>query len=436
MKNKKKLICFILTVTLLLSTISVAYAKPGNAQAQNKQKTHQVEKQKEQQDKKQQEIKAEIAKPEVIKQDAKKLEEKKKEAAKNNNKIKEKKQSFKINGSPVIKYGKYKLPINPVVKGMGAAVAFDKNTAVLTVTKGSTIIVINFKEKSVMVNGVADTNSGIFTAKNDKKMTVLIKYIAAKLGVRTAIDKDKVTVTVPGLDLPTSVTVTPVGISTVANTINTTTLYLEASATITAGQATGGKAELYVGAKLVATDMQIDAADTKVSFSTSDGTPTNVELQAIVPTGGIVTVKLYNAEGKSVISNVLNPTLFVDYTAPVITSVSSAAFSVSGSAITINAITVNAVNDKVDVTKISLNDTILGKSYQLTNLSGTGSVGIVSSDNTITIQLGSADILGLTGFGSSTLVLNIASGPLLYDAAGNTSASFSGVAALPVTVTK
>lgn len=436
MKNKKKLICFILTVTLLLSTISVAYAKPGNAQAQNKQKTHQVEKQKEQQDKKQQEIKAEIAKPEVIKQDAKKLEEKKKEAAKNNNKIKEKKQSFKINGSPVIKYGKYKLPINPVVKGMGAAVAFDKNTAVLTVTKGSTIIVINFKEKSVMVNGVADTNSGIFTAKNDKKMTVLIKYIAAKLGVRTAIDKDKVTVTVPGLDLPTSVTVTPVGISTVANTINTTTLYLEASATITAGQATGGKAELYVGAKLVATDMQIDAADTKVSFSTSDGTPTNVELQAIVPTGGIVTVKLYNAEGKSVISNVLNPTLFVDYTAPVITSVSSAAFSVTGSAITINATTVNAVNDRVDVTKISLNDMILGKSYQLTNLSGTGSVGIVSSDNTITIQLGSADILGLTGFGSSTLVLNIASGPLLYDAAGNTSASFNGVAALPVTVTK
>ncbi len=436
MKNKKKLICFILTVTLLLSTISVAYAKPGNTQAQNKQKTHQVEKQKEQQDKKQQEIKAEIAKPEVIKQDAKKLEEKKQEAAKSNNKIKEKKQSFKINGSPVIKYGKYKLPINPVVKGMGAAVAFDKNTAVLTVTKGSTIIVINFKEKSVMVNGVADTNSGIFTAINDKKMTVLIKYIAAKLGVRTAIDKDKVTVTVPGLDLPTSVTVTPIGISTVANTINTTTLYLEASATITAGQATGGKAELYVGSKLVATDMQIDAADTKVSFSTSDGTPTNVELQAIIPAGGIVTVKLYNAEGKSVISNVLNPTLFVDYTAPVITSVSSAAFSVTGSAITINATTVNAVNDKVDVTKISLNDTILGKSYQLTNLSGTGSVGIVSSDNTITIQLGSADILGLTGFGSSTLVLNIASGPLLYDAAGNTSASFSGVAALPVTVTK
>lgn len=151
----KKILCFIITASLLLSSSSMAFAKQSHVSKQN-QKSYTSQQVKD-------------------------------------TRVKEKKQSFKIAGTPVIKYGRYKLPINPIVKGMGATVTFDKATAVLTVNKGTNTIVINFIQKTVSVNGVADTNSGIFNAKNDKKMTVLIKYIGIKLGVRVNVDKDQVT---------------------------------------------------------------------------------------------------------------------------------------------------------------------------------------------------------------------------------------------------
>jgi hypothetical protein len=319
---------------------------------------------------------------------------------------------------------------------MGATVDFNKDTAVLTVTKGTTTIVINFKDKTVTVNGEADTNSGIFTAKNDKKTTVLIKYIANKLGVRINIKGDDITTTIPGLDLPTSVKLTPVGGTVVANTINTTTEYLTATATVIAGQAVGGKAELYVGSKLVATDASIEAADTTVTFTTSDESPANDELKALIPEGGKVTVKLYNAEGQSVTSAVKNPTLKVDYVVPTLTGITSAEYTVSGSAIIVNVTGASSLNDKVDVTKISLYDTALNKTYQLTNAEGTGSTGVVTSDTKLTITLGSADLAGLAGFGSSTVTLSVAAGSLLTDKSGNASAEFAGVRDIPVTVTE
>jgi DNA-binding protein YbaB len=283
----KKIICFIMTLALLLSSLSIAYAKQGSTKEQTKQQkkteqqvtTNNKVQQKEQDSEDQQKLEDQ--------QNSKNQKNQKQEIF--NNKIKEKKQTFKINGSPTIKYGKYKLPINPVKKGMGANVTFDKDTAILTVTKATTTIIINFKEKTVTVNGVADTNSGIFTASNSKKSTVLIKYIANKLGVRVNGDDDKITVTVPGLDLPKGITVTPVGSTIVENTLNTTTQYMTATANITPGQAV--KAELYVGSKLIATDSDIAATDKVVTFTTSDGTPTNTELQAAVPEGGVITVK-------------------------------------------------------------------------------------------------------------------------------------------------
>lgn len=278
----KKILSFIIAASLLLSSTSVTFAKQSNATDQSKKTTTETQK------------------------------------AKTNVRVKEKKQSFKISGSPMVKYLKYKLPIRPITKGMGATVTFDKETAILTVTKGTTTIVINFKEKTVLVNDVADTTSGIFTAKNNKKMTVLIKYIAKKLGVRVSAKGNKITTEIPGLDLPKGVKVTPVGSTVVANTLNSTTLSMTASAKIVAGQATGGKAELYVGSKLVATDLSISATDKKVTFTTADETPTAEELQALIPEGGIVTVKLYNAEQKSVTSTVANPTLIVDYITPIL----------------------------------------------------------------------------------------------------------------------
>jgi hypothetical protein len=396
---KKKILCFILSASLVISSTTVALAKPGNQGGQGKVTTTSQQ-----------------------------------TTTQKNARIKAKKVSFKLNGTPVIKYGSYKLPISPITKGMGATVEFDKATGVLTVTKGTNKIVIDFKNKTAAVNGTVDTKASIFSAKKNKKTTVLIKYIADKLGVRTTFDKDKVTVEVPGLDLPTNVTVSPAGTNVVANTLNSTTLYMTATANIKAGQATGGKAELYVGSKLVATDAEITATDTSVFFTTSDTTPTNEELKAIIPTGGVVTVKLYNAANNSVISTVANPTLVTDYAAPSVTAINSAVYSVSGSSIVVNVTGASAVGDKVDVTKISLYDAALGRSYQLTNAADTGSKGTVSSDSMLTITLGTADKLGLTGFGTSTVVLTVAAGSILTDEAGNVSSVTAASQVIPVTV--
>lgn len=436
-----------ITAVLLLSVSTIAFAKSGhdkkhhdNQSVKKQEQQYKVTKKSENkakklQEKKTEELKkAELKKQQELKKQEKKQEEMKK-ASEKNQRIRAKKQDFKINGSPVIKYGRYKLPIRPIIMGMGAAVAFDKDTAVLTVTKGTTVIVINFKDKSVTINGVADTESGIFTAKNDKKMTVLIKYIAKALGIRTECGKDKITVEVPGLDFPTNISINTVGSVVTANTINTTTQYITAAATIISGQAAGGKAELYVGSKLVAVDHAIAASDSAVTFTTSDGTPTNEELRALIPHSGVVKVKLYNANNQYVYSKELNPKLIVDYKVPTVTSITSAVCDVTGSAITLNVTDAGKEGDKVDVTKLSLHDTASGNTYQLTSDALTGSTGVVNDEDEIVVTLGSADKLALADLGD-TVTLNIAEGSLLFDAAGNTSIAFAEVKDIPVTVVK
>ena len=112
----------------------------------------------------------------------------------------------------------------------------------------------------------------------------------------------------------------------------------------------------------------------------------------------------------------------------------SAVYSVTGGAITIVVSGASIKSDMVDVTKITLFDTTLAKSYQLTDKAGTGSVGVVTDANTLTITLGSADKLGLAGIGGSTVNLNIAVGSLLKDAAGNTSTALMAPVTIPVTM--
>lgn len=386
----KKIISLIISTALLFTSSSAVFAKSGHDEKKEPQKISQQDKHNQ----------------------------------------KAKKESFKINGSPVIKYGRYKLPIRPVTKGMGATVTFDKATAVLTVVKDANTIVIDFKNKTVTVNGVADTTSGIFAASNNKKMTVLIKYIAKVLGIRTDVDDDEVVVEVPGLNTPTNVTVTPIGTTVIPNALNSTTTYLNAAANIIAGQATGGKAELYVGSRLVATDADIGAADTSVTFTTSDGTPVNSELQAAVPAGGVVTVKLYNAAGVSVTSASKNPTLLVDYEIPTLAGITSAVYNAAGNYLYINTSGAGAINDVVDVTKISLYDVSLGKTYYLTNTSK----GVVSSAGTLYIKIGSADKAALLGFEGSDVIMNIAAGAFLTDAAGNALTIISAMPNIPVSV--
>ncbi|MDO9318527.1 MAG: calcium-binding protein [Gammaproteobacteria bacterium] len=113
---------------------------------------------------------------------------------------------------------------------------------------------------------------------------------------------------------PTAVVLTAVGGTVVANTLNTTNTNMTATATISAGEATGGSAVLKIGATTIATDNTILAGDTAATFSL--GVATNAALKAAVAAGGVATVTVTDAVGNSTVSTVANPTLAVDYTAP------------------------------------------------------------------------------------------------------------------------
>jgi hypothetical protein len=113
---------------------------------------------------------------------------------------------------------------------------------------------------------------------------------------------------------PTSLTVTPVGGTVVANTLNSTNTNMTASATITAGSATGGRAELLLGTTVIAVDNSIISSDSSLSFSL--GTATTSALQAALPAGGQLTVALYDAAGNLASSTAL--TLTVDYVVPTV----------------------------------------------------------------------------------------------------------------------
>ncbi|MGE4418620.1 MAG: DUF4214 domain-containing protein [Sulfurimonas sp.] len=116
---------------------------------------------------------------------------------------------------------------------------------------------------------------------------------------------------------PTGVTLTPSGGTVVENTLNGTNTNLTASATITAGEATGGSAVLKVDGTTIATDSTIASDDTTVSFDI--GTSETSALQAAVAAGGTVTVEAIDAVGNATASTVSNPTLTVDYMAPSVT---------------------------------------------------------------------------------------------------------------------
>ena len=116
---------------------------------------------------------------------------------------------------------------------------------------------------------------------------------------------------------PTLVSARAVGGTVITNTLNSTNTHLIGSASILRGHAVGGKAEFLVNGVVKLMDNTISASDTTVTFSTSDGTPLNTELQAIFAAGtDAVTVLLYDAAG-NVSGEATGPTLTVDYTAPV-----------------------------------------------------------------------------------------------------------------------
>ena len=114
-------------------------------------------------------------------------------------------------------------------------------------------------------------------------------------------------------EAPTAVTVTPVGGTVIANSLNQSNTNMTATATIIGDDATRGKAELYLEDKLIASDSSIASGDTQVTFDL--GISTNAELQAVITSSGTISAKLYDEAGNSSTSSVGNPTLTVDYEA-------------------------------------------------------------------------------------------------------------------------
>jgi len=394
----KKIFCFIVTLALLVTSSAVAFAKPERYNTHEKKSYTK-------------EIQTKEVQPREVQ------------------------TKYDLKHSKVIKYGRYQLPVTPITKGMGATVNYDKATAVITITKADTKLVIDLKNKKVTVNGVEDTSASIFNVSNSKKKTILIKYIAEKLGVRVKVGKDDIEIVEAKLEAPKNVNITTFVSKVVYNTLNATTQYMEVSADITPGQATGGKAELYVNTKLVATNNVISATGSAITFTTSDGTPTNDELKAAVPEGGAVTIKLYNAKNE-VVTSKSDLKLNVDYIAPTLTSIASAVYMQGTGELYLSVAGAGQIRDVVDITMLSLFDSTLARSYRLTNIDNKGSKGFVESATSIKITLGEADKAALAGFGTSTVSLYVSAGALISDQAGNTSPVWATPINVPVVIIK
>jgi hypothetical protein len=127
--------------------------------------------------------------------------------------------------------------------------------------------------------------------------------------------------------------------------------------------------------------------------------------------------------------------LIVDYVAPVLSSVTNAVYDVEDNELYLVTVGAGSVNDLVDVTKLTLFDTALASSYQLTS-GDKGSKGSVISANTLKITLGQIDRTNIKDFGTATLNLQIAPGALISDKAGNVSTPTVAPITLPVIVLK
>ena len=162
-------------------------------------------------------------------------------------------------------------------------------------------------------------NGATLTNAANNAQAVVVTHTASN---KTANTNSLTVTATPVITAPTSVTLSPVGGNIVANLLNTTNTNLTAQATIVAGEATGGEAELLKDGNSFSPaikDTSIAAGDTTVTFDF--GSADNSTLQSKISSGGIFTVRLKDAAGNSNTSAVGNPTLTVDYTIPSVTTV-------------------------------------------------------------------------------------------------------------------
>ncbi|HNY11759.1 MAG TPA: chitobiase/beta-hexosaminidase C-terminal domain-containing protein, partial [Candidatus Wallbacteria bacterium] len=142
---------------------------------------------------------------------------------------------------------------------------------------------------------------------------------------------------------PSSLIITPIDGTVIANTLNSTNTDMVVTASITAAAATGGSAKLYIDGRHIATDETISADDTLISFDLA--TTTNGALATIIPTGGVLSAELFDASGNGALSVDANPTLTVNYIRPAAAITYSPAGVVkSGKSLSIDAVFNEPIN--------------------------------------------------------------------------------------------
>jgi hypothetical protein len=110
---------------------------------------------------------------------------------------------------------------------------------------------------------------------NDAVRTLASPGASGSLGLVKAIVIDTI-----APSAPSSLAVTPIGGTVVANTLLANNTNMTATATIVAGQATGGWAELILGSTTIATDVSIASGETSVTFNL--GFSAAADLQAAI----------------------------------------------------------------------------------------------------------------------------------------------------------
>ncbi|MFZ6768916.1 DUF4214 domain-containing protein [Undibacterium sp. Di26W] len=125
----------------------------------------------------------------------------------------------------------------------------------------------------------------------------------------------------------TNITLIPVGGNVTGNTVNSSNINLMVKATINGNEYFGQKAFLKLNGEIIAIDDLINFNDTTVDFNL--GASDNVQLQAIVKAGGIISVAMLDMNGKIVESSA-NPYLVASF----------------------NSVSASSVNDTVDQLQI------------------------------------------------------------------------------------
>ncbi|OGZ26014.1 MAG: hypothetical protein A2W71_00685 [Candidatus Nealsonbacteria bacterium RIFCSPLOWO2_02_39_8] len=195
-------------------------------------------------------------------------------------------------------------------------------------------------------------------------------------------DSSSVTFDKTAPTVPTAVTFTAIGGIVVANTVNTTNTNFTGGATIIAGEATGGYAELLISGNPFSTpikDNTIADQDTLVFFDA--GLTSNTAVQTQITAGGVLSARLYDAAGNYIDNEVANPIIIADYIIPTFASVALGADEY------VNASEATAgVNIAIITTGVEN-----GRTVSCTITSTTGNVGPVTgaiTDNAVIIASG------------------------------------------------